>query len=75
MFLNVIHTTDMVTMKEMSSLTACKSPLSYVGLSALLVSTLFPIIILMESVVHVVSLLAPLGLDAKTAFLAQFRME
>ena len=25
----------MVTMKEMSSLTACKSPLSYVGLSAL----------------------------------------
>ena len=43
--------------------------------SALLVSTLFPIIILMDSAVHVVSLLAPLGLDAKTAFLAQFRME
>lgn len=73
MFLNVIHTTDMVTMKEMSSFIVCKSPLSYVGLSALFVSTLFPIIILMESVVHVVSLLAPLV--AKTAFLAQFRME
>ena len=29
----------------------------------------------MESAVHVVSLLAPLGLDAKTAFLAPFRMK
>ena len=65
----------MVTMKEMSSLIACKSPLSYVGLSSLLVSTLFPIIILMDSAVHVVSLLSPLGLVAKTAFLAPFRME
>ena len=36
---------------------------------------LFPIIIIIESAVHVVSLLAPLGLVAKTAFLAPFRME
>lgn len=29
----------------------------------------------MDSVIHVVSLLAPLDMDAKTAFLAPFRME
>lgn len=37
--------------------------------------TLFPIIILVESVVHVVALLAPLGLDAKIVFLAPYRMK
>ena len=38
-------------------------------------TTLFPIIILVESVIHIVSLSTPYGLDAVTAFPAPFRME